>query len=370
MNLVDMMDFSRMDFDKFISLNAKKKIKIESRWDITSFSNVLEIEYGTRIVKKNSDGNQYPVYGGGGETFRTNTFNRENRYVISRFGMSPDCVRYVEGKFFLNDSGFTVSSKDETILKKDFLDIYLKSFNDNIYLCGRGVAQKNIDIEEFRKLQIPLPPKDIQEKIINEIETLEVFEKDSQDKIKEYTQYINLMIDGLETNKKVFISEISENLDNKRKPVTAGNRTNGIYPYYGASGIVDYVDDYLLDDIVLLISEDGANLKSRVTPIAFTASGRIWVNNHAHILKFDNIYTHKLVELYLNRMDLSSYITGQAQPKLNQKNLNQIQIPLPSLEEQKDIVKQIEEIEDKIQNMEKELETLPIKKEEILKKYL
>ena len=219
-------------------------------------------------------------------------------------------------------------------------------------------------------IKVPLPPLHIQEKIVNEIENLELFEKDSKDKIKGYTQDINLMINSLETNKKVFISEISENLDNKRKPVTAGNRTNGMYPYYGASGIVDYVDDYLLDDIVLLISEDGANLKSRVTPIAFTASGKIWVNNHAHILKFNDIYTHKLVELYLNRIDLSPYITGQAQPKLNQKNLNQIQIPLPLLQDQQQIVKQIEEIENKIQNIEKELETIPTKKEEILKKYL
>ena len=222
----------------------------------------------------------------------------------------------------------------------------------------------------LNNLKIPLPPKDIQEKIINEIETLEILEKESREKIENYNQNINLIINSLEKNEKVFISEISENLDNKRKPVTAGNRTNGIYPYYGASGIVDYVDDYLLDDVVLLISEDGANLKSRVTPIAFTASGKIWVNNHAHILKFNNICTHKLVELYLNRMDLSPYITGQAQPKLNQKNLNQIQIPLPSLQEQQQIVKQIEEIEYKIQTIENELKTLPIKKEEILKKYL
>ena len=269
----------------------------------------------------------------------------------------------VENKFWANNHVHVLKTK------KELLDIYLREYLNETdltveYITGLTVKKLN------QNIKVPLPPLHIQEKIVNEIENLELFEKDSKDKIKGYTQDINLMINSLETNKKVFISEISENLDNKRKPVTAGNRTNGMYPYYGASGIVDYVDDYLLDDIVLLISEDGANLKSRVTPIAFTASGKIWVNNHAHILKFNDIYTHKLVELYLNRIDLSPYITGQAQPKLNQKNLNQIQIPLPLLQDQQQIVKQIEEIENKIQNIEKELETIPTKKEEILKKYL
>jgi len=106
----------------------------------------------------------------------------------------------------------------------------------------------------------------------------------------------------------------------------------GIYPYYGASGIVDYVDSYIVDDFVLLVSEDGANLKTRNLPIAFTVEGKAWVNNHAHIIKFKNKNTHKLVEFYLNRLDLTTYITGQAQPKLNQKNLHEIKVPLPSIE--------------------------------------
>ena len=121
--------------------------------------------------------------------------------------------------------------------------------------------------------------------------------------------------------------------------MTKGNRTSGEYPYYGASGIVDYVDDYIFDGDYLLISEDGANLVTRVTPIAFSISCKNWVNNHAHVLRFDDKYEQKYVEMYLNGMDLSKYISGAAQPKLNQKNLNSILIPLPSKEETKRIVK-------------------------------
>lgn len=135
-----------------------------------------------------------------------------------------------------------------------------------------------------------------------------------------------------------YLNEISENCDNQRKPVTSGNRIAGEYPYYGASGIVDYVDDYIFDGDYLLISEDGANLLARSTPIAFSISGKNWVNNHAHVLRFDTYETRRYVEIYLNSIDLSPYITGGAQPKLNQKNLNKIPIPLPAPDEQHRIV--------------------------------
>ena len=136
----------------------------------------------------------------------------------------------------------------------------------------------------------------------------------------------------------VNLEEISTNCDAQRKPVTKGKRTAGQYPYYGASGIVDYVSDYIFDGEYLLVSEDGANLVARVTPIAFSISGKNWVNNHAHILKFRNKYEQKYVEMYLNSIDLSPYISGAAQPKLNQKNMNSIMIPLPNQAETKRIV--------------------------------
>ena len=101
---------------------------------------------------------------------------------------------------------------------------------------------------------------------------------------------------------------------------------------------MDYVDDYIFDGDYLLVSEDGANLVARVTPIAFSITGKNWVNNHAHVLKFENEYEQRYVEMYLNSMSLDRYISGAAQPKLNQKNLNSIEFPLPRLEETKRIV--------------------------------
>lgn len=125
------------------------------------------------------------------------------------------------------------------------------------------------------------------------------------------------------------LSKIADNWDSKRIPITSGNRISGIYPYYGASGIVDYVHDYIFDDKLLLISEDGANLKDRVTPIAFTVEGKCWVNNHAHILKFEDEDSRIYVEYFINYLNVEKYLTGMAQPKLNQERMNAIPITDP-----------------------------------------
>jgi len=127
------------------------------------------------------------------------------------------------------------------------------------------------------------------------------------------------------------LNQISENFDSKRVPITKNIRSAGTIPYYGASGIVDYVGEYLFDEDLLLVSEDGANLLARTYPIAFSISGKAWINNHAHVLKFRNTITQKFVELYLNSIKLDDFVSGMAQPKLNQSMLNKIHIPLPPL---------------------------------------
>ncbi|MCG3733237.1 restriction endonuclease subunit S [Vibrio cincinnatiensis] len=134
------------------------------------------------------------------------------------------------------------------------------------------------------------------------------------------------------------LGDLAENLDSKRKPITSGLREAGEIPYYGASGIVDYVKDYIFDGDYLLVSEDGANLLARNTPIAFSISGKTWVNNHAHVLKFETYAERKYVEYYLNSIDLTPYISGAAQPKLNKKNLGSIKIPNPAPKEKERIV--------------------------------
>lgn len=139
------------------------------------------------------------------------------------------------------------------------------------------------------------------------------------------------------------LDQIADNLDSRRIPITKNVRNNGKYPYYGASGIVDYVGDYIFDEDLLLISEDGANLLARTYQIAFSIKGKSWVNNHAHVLKFNNESTQKFVEYYLNSIKLDDFISGMAQPKLNQKMLNSIPIPYPDIKIQQRIVAKLDE---------------------------
>ncbi|MTJ33571.1 restriction endonuclease subunit S [Dolichospermum sp. UHCC 0260] len=156
-----------------------------------------------------------------------------------------------------------------------------------------------------------------------------------------------------------YLDELCENLDSKRIPITKSSRKSGNIPYYGASGIVDYVADYIFNEDLLLVSEDGANLLARTYPIAFSITGKTWVNNHAHVLRFKEKITQSFIEYYLNSISLESYVSGMAQPKLNQKSLNSIAIPIPPLPEQKRIVaiadEAFEGIDRAIRNTEKNL---------------
>lgn len=122
-----------------------------------SIDELCNVEYGTRVVRKKDAGTIYPVYGGGGETFFLDTFNRENRVVVARFAMSEKCTRRVAGKFALNDSGLTLSPKDATGISQDYLDYLVLSMNDQIYASARGTAQKNLDVPAFRQMEIFFP---------------------------------------------------------------------------------------------------------------------------------------------------------------------------------------------------------------------
>ena len=151
------------------------------------------------------------------------------------------------------------------------------------------------------------------------------------------------------------IGELLTNRDSERVPLSLGVRSkqeNKIYDYYGATGVVDKVDDYLFDERLLLIGEDGANLLSRSKDNAFFAEGKYWVNNHAHILDCPEKEVLDYVAFLINSMSLEAYITGSAQPKLNQDNLNKIEIPLPPLEEQRRIIAQVNLWQNYIQDLE------------------
>ena len=144
--------------------------------------------------------------------------------------------------------------------------------------------------------------------------------------------------------------DLTINYDKRRIPLSSKDRSNrqGQYRYYGAQGVIDHVDNYLFDGRYLLIAEDGENLSSLKQKIAQIVEGKFWVNNHAHIVQCNEKCRLDYLYYVINSMDLSGYITGSAQPKLSQSNLNAIQLKIPSIEEQDRIISVIKPFDEKI----------------------
>lgn len=150
--------------------------------------------------------------------------------------------------------------------------------------------------------------------------------------------------------KKYRFDEVTINFDKKRIPLSSAQREKrqGTFRYYGAQGVIDHVDDYIFDGTYLLIAEDGENLKSKKQNIAQVVDGQFWVNNHAHIVQGNEQCDTRFLCYLINSMDLSGYVTGSAQPKLSQANLNAITLSLPTLVEQKRIVEYLYMLDQKI----------------------
>jgi len=273
--------------------------------------------------------------------------NRKPSIIVKSRGVIE--FEFYDKPFSHKNEMWSYHSKNETINIK-YIYYFLKMNEAHFQKIGGKMQMPQISTPDTDKFRVPIPcpanPEKslaIQSAIVRILDkftalTAELTAELSMRK-KQYNYYRDQLLsfdDGGAEWKT--LGELAENLDSKRKPITSGLREAGNIPYYGASGIVDYVKDYIFEGDFLLVSEDGANLLARNTPIAFSISGKTWVNNHAHVLKFDTYAERRYVEYYLNSIDLTTYISGAAQPKLNKKNLESIRIPNPSPEEKERIV--------------------------------
>ena len=255
--------------------------------------------------------------------------------------------------------GMVLRPKTDVVDEK-FFPFFIASdqfMNEAIRISVGGLSP-TINWGTLKNCEFDLPPMDEQKKLAELLwaanDLKESYKKaitatDEMLKAK-FREYIS----GVDVEVRPF-GELSESLDGRRIPVKSGDRKAGVYPYYGASGVVDYVDSYIFDEEILLVSEDGANLTARTTPIAFSVSGKCWVNNHAHVVKFQEKATQKFVEHYIELTDISPYITGTAQPKLNKEKLNRIPIPLPPLSFQREFVAIADKAESAKANLKKSI---------------
>lgn len=146
------------------------------------------------------------------------------------------------------------------------------------------------------------------------------------------------------------VKDISLSFSNLRVPIKSADRKErqGQYRYYGAQGVIDFIDDYIFDGEYLLVAEDGENVKSRKNDIAQVVQGKFWVNNHAHVLQGNHKGSINFLKYVLNFVSIKEYVTGQAQPKLNKAQLERIAIAIPPLEEQQKIAEVLSTVDQKI----------------------
>ncbi|WP_196492551.1 restriction endonuclease subunit S [Pantoea ananatis] len=265
-------------------------------------------------------------------------------------------------KFNINKSGKQIAvSKEYPVFKTQSLDpgFLLNVLNEGRAFRAFAASQKKggtrtrLYFKTLCTFELPLPSPKEQQKIADclaSIDELIALHTQKLEALKDYKKGLMQQFfptEGETMPKLRFpgfrekgawniypLGSVGENLDFKRVPITEKDRVKGDFPYYGASGVIDYVNDYIFDEKLLCISEDGANLRARTYPIAFSITGKTWVNNHAHVIRFEHKSTQTLVENYLNSVSLEDYLTGMAQPKLNRAKLDIIPIPLPSIEEQ------------------------------------
>ena len=325
---------------------------------------VCEIKRGVRVVKQElEEFGDIPVFQNSLKPlgyYKLSNFKGFTSFVIGA-GAAGE-IGFSEKPFWAADDCFVIISN---YLNDKYIFYCLQNNQLHLKRQVRKASIPRLSRVSIEKFMIPVPPIEVQEEIVRILDSFSDYAAELQAELQarkqQYEYYRNLLLtfnpsaygcgtddeqkDGVTTweghNYKIQwkkLGEICDNMDKLRKPVTASTRISGIYPYYGASGVVDYVNNYIFDGSYLLISEDGANLLARSTPIAFSIYGKTWVNNHAHVLHFNSDVTRKFVEYFINNLDISKYVSGGAQPKLNQKKLNSILIPIPPLELQEKIV--------------------------------
>ena len=360
--------------------------KIPSDWDLLKVKNIFRLVM--KFAPKNNDCELLSVYTDIGVKPRKELEERGNRatttdgyLIVEKGDIVVNKLLAWMGAIGLSDyDGVTSPAYDVLKPKMPIEGIFYHLLfrspqcTSELKRHSRGIMDMRLRLyfDKFGDVVVPYPNIEVQKKIVSflaektaQIDQAIALKQQQIEKLNEYKQIViqNAVTKGLNPNAPMknsgveWIGDIPEHwkvislrylfnfLNYRRIPISAELRGNiqGIYPYYGASGIIDYIDKYIFDEKLILIAEDGANLLSKSTPLAFIAEGKYWVNNHAHILKPKHEGFEYWAEL-LSCCDYTKYISGSAQPKLSRENLGSVRLVLPYREEILEISKLINQI--------------------------
>ena len=288
---------------------------------------------------------------------------------IGKYAVSP--TMSVIQFSYTNDLDFLYANMNTPLFQKQF-----KSFSN-------GSTRQSVGIQDLRILLISLP-NDLKEQqkigsFFKQLDNTIALHQRKLAKLKELKQgYLQKLFpkngskfpqlrfagfaDAWERRK---LGEITTSFDSQRMPLESSTRQSGSYPYYGATGVIDSVNDYIFDGEYVLLAEDGANIVTRTSPIAYLTHGKFWLNNHAHIMKVREGSDYFLLSL-LEKIDYSKLNSGTAQPKLNAKTVSGLNIMIPTAQEQMHIAALLRSFDDTIALHQRKLEKL----QELKKGYL
>ena len=329
-------------------------------WTCKTLRDLAAINYGKSPKDILSADGLYPVVGTGGTERYGDGFLYDGESIVLGRKGTIDRVHFVTGRFWAIDTAYFLSDFNDT--QPRWLLYFLQNLDLRKLNEATGVPSLSRDL--LYKIEVETPPPTEQTKIaeilstvdqaIQQTEALIVkqqriktglmqdllmrgIDKDGNLRSENTHEFKDSSLGQIPVEWKVQRLEQSvEFWDGKRIPLKQADRDQmpGDYPYYGASGIIDYVDDYLFDDDLILVGEDGENIVSRNLPLAFRVGGKIWVNNHAHVLKPKEGYNIDFLTERLEFYDYMLLISGSAQPKLNQHNLRLLKLPMPPEPEQ------------------------------------
>ena len=386
MNLVDMMTFDRVDFEKNISLAIKKKVKIESRWEIVKIGEIAETQYGftekssnsgevryLRITDIDDDGtikNNDIKFINPTEETKKQFLLKDNDVVIARSGSVGKSAIYKSDKYqpmiFASYLIRLIANVNKILPDYLFCLTSTEIYWNQVSVNAVAVTQPNLNAEKIKEFKIPLPPKDIQEKIVVEVEVLEEKERKAKEEVGKLRTEIEINF----KNTKGELKKLNEVCELKAGDFVKANDINktfssDLYPCYGGNGLRGYTKTYTNNGQYSLVGRQGALCGN-----VHLVSGKFHATEHALVAYPKEGVNTVWLHYQLVFMNLNQFATGTAQPGLSVVNLNPIEISLPPLSEQQRIVSEIEKIETQIKGLEQQLSEIPKSKEEILKKYL
>ncbi|MCK5509506.1 MAG: restriction endonuclease subunit S [Desulfobacterales bacterium] len=358
-------------------------------WEEKELKLVCQMQAGkfisaSKIYEKREE-DLYPCYGGNGLRGFTRTYTHMGKYsLIGRQGALCGNITLVEGMFHATEHAVVATPIGDT----DTEWLYYELLNLNLNQYATGQAQPGLSVKSLERITVKVPIEEKeQQKIadcLSSIDKLITAQSQKLDTLNAHKKGLMQQLfpaEGETVPKLRFpefrdageweekrLGQVVKFLDGQRKPIKESDRASmqGQYPYHGASGIIDYINDFIFDETLILLGEDGENIVSRNLPLVFKISGKCWVNNHAHVLKPNKPHHLDFLVQYLESLSYIKYNSGGAQPKLNQAVCKTIPLLLPKPPEQEKIAGCLSSIDELIAAHSQKLDTFKAHKKGLM----